>query len=64
MNYVDSHCHLNSPELRGGIPAVLERARAAGVVRMAVIGSTLARDSLIFSFSFSFILRKQSSFVR
>lgn len=42
MNYVDSHCHLNSPELRGGIPAVLERARAAGVVRMAVIGSTLA----------------------
>lgn len=31
---------------------------------MAVIGSTLARDSLIFSFSFSFILRKQTSFVR
>lgn len=42
MNYVDSHCHLNSPELRGGIPAGLERARGAGVVRMAVIGSTLA----------------------
>jgi len=42
MNYVDSHCHLNSPELRGGIPAALERAKAAGVELMAVIGSTLA----------------------
>ncbi|MGI6076406.1 MAG: TatD family hydrolase [Pyramidobacter sp.] len=43
--FIDCHCHLNSPELREGIPAALERGRAAGVTRMAVVGSTLA-DSL------------------
>lgn len=41
-NFVDCHCHLNSPELRDGIPAALQRARDAGVTRMAVVGSTLA----------------------
>lgn len=41
MKFCDNHCHLNSPELRGDIAAVLERARAAGVTRMGVIGSTV-----------------------
>lgn len=45
MKFIDSHCHLNSPELRESVPAELERAQAAGVLRMAVVGSTLA-DSL------------------
>lgn len=42
LYYADSHCHLNSPELRGQVGAVLGRAQEVGVARMAVIGSTLA----------------------
>lgn len=42
MNYIDSHCHFNSPELRDFIPEELERCRAAGIERMAVIGGNLA----------------------
>lgn len=42
MKFIDSHCHLNSPELREAVPAELERAQAAGVQRMAIVGSTLA----------------------
>ena len=42
MDYIDSHCHFNSPELRGDIPEELERCRVAGVGRMAEIGSNLA----------------------
>ncbi len=42
MNYVDSHCHLNSPELRGTIGEELQRCQEAGVERLMVVGSTLA----------------------
>lgn len=41
MKYFDTHCHFNSPELRADIAKELEQCRAAGVERMAVIGSTL-----------------------
>lgn len=34
----DTHCHLNHPRLLEHLPAVLERARAAGVSRMLVVG--------------------------
>jgi TatD DNase family protein len=40
MSYlVDSHCHLNYPGMSEDIPAVLERARAAGVGRFLAIGT-------------------------
>ena len=34
----DSHCHLNDKAFNDDCPAVLERAREAGVLRMAVVG--------------------------
>jgi len=40
---VDSHCHLDFPDLIGEIDAVVARARAAGVTRMVTIATTLAR---------------------
>ena len=44
MEYFDSHCHLDPMRFGAELPAVLERAREAGVVGMAVIG-TRAADS-------------------
>jgi TatD DNase family protein len=44
MELFDSHCHLDPMRYLGEIPDVLARARAAGVVGMAVIG-TRAMDS-------------------
>jgi len=38
---VDSHCHLDFPELSAELPAVLARARAAGVRRMVTICTRL-----------------------
>lgn len=35
---VDSHCHLNHPRLLRQLPDVIERARAAGVAEMVVVG--------------------------
>jgi len=37
---VDSHCHLDFEDLREDLPAVLERARAAGIVAMVCVGSS------------------------
>jgi TatD DNase family protein len=37
----DTHCHLDFPELLGELPAVIARARAAGVHRMITIGTTI-----------------------
>ncbi len=34
----DSHCHLNDPAFDADLPAVLARARDAGVTRMLVVG--------------------------
>ena len=39
---VDSHCHLDFPELRSDLPAVLERMRANGVTHALTISTTLA----------------------
>lgn len=44
MDFYDSHCHLDPLRYGGDIAAVLERARAAGVSRLTVIG-TRAADS-------------------
>lgn len=45
LTLFDSHCHLNDRKLAVEIDAVLERAAAAGVMHMAVIGCNL-RDSV------------------
>ena len=36
---VDSHCHLDFEDFREDLPAVVERARSAGVVAMVCVGS-------------------------
>ncbi len=38
---VDSHCHLDFPQLAGELPQVVARARAAGVTRMVTICTAL-----------------------
>ncbi len=40
---VDSHCHLDFPELQRDFPGVLSRARAAGVESMLAIGTKLSK---------------------
>ena len=40
---VDSHCHLDFPELAADADAVVARARAAGIGTMVTIGTELAR---------------------
>ena len=40
---IDSHCHLDFPELQGDIEGVLRRARAAGVSEMLAICTRLDR---------------------
>lgn len=41
---VDSHCHLDFPDLAGEIPEVIARARAAGVNRMVTICTRLKHE--------------------
>jgi TatD DNase family protein len=36
---VDSHCHLDFEDFRADLPAILQRARAAGIVAMVCVGS-------------------------
>jgi TatD DNase family protein len=36
---VDSHCHLDFEDFRDDLPAILERARAAGIMAMVCVGS-------------------------
>ena len=38
----DTHAHLHFPDFAGDLPAVLERARAAGVARLRTIGTAVA----------------------
>jgi TatD DNase family protein len=40
---IDSHCHLDFPELAGDLDAVLERARTAGVGLMVTISTRVRR---------------------
>ena len=40
---IDSHCHLDFPELKGELDAVLARARAAGVGLMGTISTRVRR---------------------
>ena len=42
---VDTHCHLNHPDFAADLPAVLARARAAGVGAAIVIGYDLASSA-------------------
>ena len=39
---IDTHCHLVDPPLRQALPAVLDRARRAGVRELVVPGTTLS----------------------
>lgn len=41
--YVDSHCHLNFPDLAGDLDAVLERSRANGVTHMLCVAVSLEK---------------------
>jgi TatD DNase family protein len=41
---VDSHCHLDFPQLRDELPEVVARARAAGVTRMVTICTVLREE--------------------
>ena len=43
---VDSHCHLQDPQFDGDRQAVLQRARAAGVSALVVIGTDLESSRL------------------
>jgi TatD DNase family protein len=40
---VDSHCHLDFPDFEGEVPALIARARAAGVTRMVTICTRMHR---------------------
>jgi TatD DNase family protein len=40
---IDTHCHLDFPDLAADLPAVLQRARAAGVMRMITISTRVAK---------------------
>jgi TatD DNase family protein len=40
---VDSHCHLDFPDLQTRLPAILEAAQAAGVGRLVTISTHVAR---------------------
>ncbi|MDP3959584.1 MAG: TatD family hydrolase [Pseudorhodobacter sp.] len=41
---IDSHCHLDFPELIADLPGVIARARAAGVTRMVTVCTQLANE--------------------
>jgi TatD DNase family protein len=47
MMLIDSHCHLDFPELRGDLDAVLARAEAAGVGLMLTISTRVRQFSEI-----------------
>ena len=47
LDLVDSHCHLDFPELAADLPAVIARATAAGVRRMVTICTRLRHEPAI-----------------
>lgn len=44
---VDSHCHLDFPDFAEELPAVIDRARAAGVTRMVTICTRLRNEPAV-----------------
>ena len=42
LRLVDTHCHLDDPRFGDDLPAVLQRATGAGVIRVLCIGTDLA----------------------
>ena len=44
---VDSHCHLDFPDLANDLPNILARARAAGVTRMVTICTRLKNEPAV-----------------
>ena len=40
-NFFDTHAHLDFPDFEADLPQVIERAQAAGIVRMVTIGTDL-----------------------
>ena len=40
---IDSHCHLDFPDLSADLPGVVARARAAGVTGMVTISTRVAK---------------------
>jgi TatD DNase family protein len=49
--FVDSHAHLTDPAFAPDLPAVLGRARAAGVVAFVVVGYDLASSEMAIEFA-------------
>ncbi len=48
MMLIDSHCHLDFPDLTGEVDAVVARAQAAGIARMVTISTRVRRhDKLL-----------------
>lgn len=43
----DSHCHLDFPDFEGELPAIIDRARAAGVTRMVTICTRLRNEPAV-----------------
>jgi TatD DNase family protein len=44
---VDSHCHLDFPDFEGEVPALIERAQTAGVMRMVTICTRLKNEPIV-----------------
>ena len=44
LEFCDNHCHLDDERLPGGAASAIERARAAGVVRMITVGTDRAHS--------------------
>ncbi|MDR3265779.1 MAG: TatD family hydrolase, partial [Synergistaceae bacterium] len=40
--FTDTHCHINSDQLRGDAPGIVRRAAEAGVGRILVVGSDVS----------------------
>jgi len=44
--YIDTHCHLNFPELYKNRKAVIERAISAGIEKIITIGTDIESSTL------------------